>query len=113
MTLGKRNNMKNRKTNLIAYAVFVLAWSLILYGFIISATQYSSSHPKEDKPGISEIRTIAEENNLKYRDVSSALKGPADYKINLPKIILSQTIAIGFTLGIFVLIRKLVAKFTE
>ncbi len=82
-------------------------------GFILGATKYSASHPKEDKPGIAEIRAIAEENNLNYREVSSALKGPADQKINLPKIILSQTITIGFTLGVFVLIRKLVSRFIK
>lgn len=105
--------MTNRRTNLVAFAVLVLASSLILYGFIIGITKYADKHPPREKPGFSEIRTIAQENNLKFSDVSTAVKGLRDRSINLPKIIYSQTIYFGFVLGAFVLVRKLVSKFTE
>ncbi len=105
--------MKKTKTNLISYAIFVIAWSLMLYGFILGATKYTIKHPPKDKPGLSEIIAIAKENNLTYRDVSNAVKGPLDRQINLPQIILSQTISIGFILGVYALIRKVVVKFTE
>ena len=105
--------MKHANTNLIAFAILVLTWSLTLYGFVHWATKYANRHPHKEKPGLSEIRSIAQENNLTYREVSAAVKTPKDRIINLPKIILSQTISIGFTLGVFALIRKLVARFTE
>jgi hypothetical protein len=105
--------MKRTHINLIAFAILVLGWSLALVGIVHGLTYYSERHPAKDKPGYSEIRTIAQENHLTHREVASAVRNPQDLKPHFLKIVLSQTITMGFTLGLFVLIRKVVSRFTE
>jgi len=106
--------MKLTKTNLIAYLIFVLAWSLILYGIVIGIAKYAKQHPPADKPGFSEIRAIAEENDLTQGEVATALRAPVTADVqDLIRIILSQAISIGFTVGVFSLIRKQVSRYTE
>ena len=105
--------MKRTHINLIAFAILVLGWSLALVGIVHGLTYYSQRHPAKDKPGYSEIRTIAQENHLTHREVASAVRNPQDLKPHFLKIVLSQTITMGFTLGLFVLIRKVVSRCTE
>ena len=105
--------MKHSKTNLIAFAILVLGWSLVLSGLVHGLSKYALKHPAKDKPGYSEIRTVAKEYNLTQREVKAAVRDIKGHEPNLPEIIISNTITMGFTLGLFVLIRKLVSRFTE
>lgn len=105
--------MPRLKTNLIAYALHVLAWSLVLSGIVYGLMAFSIQHPARDKPGYAEIRAIAQEYSLSPRDVAKAVRPVPSRRFFLPAILVFQSISIGFTLGLFLLIRKGVARFTE
>lgn len=101
---------RERKTNLLAYGIFVLGWSLALYGLVLGASYYTERQPPKEKPGLSEICAIAEENNLTSSQVAAAIRGPRNSATILPSIILSQAFSIGLTLGVFALLRRWVAR---
>ena len=104
--------MKLTKTSLISFAILVLGWSFTLYVFAYALIRYSEKHPAIEKPGYSEIRAIAEQNNLTPRQVAAAVRAPKDIPLHLPMIIASQAISMGFTLGLFALVRALVSRYT-
>ena len=100
--------MSNKITNLIAFLLVVLIYSLPLYGGIIWSQSYIRNIA--DKPGIAEIRKIAQENNLKHSEVANALRPTLTGDSPLLKIMAVQAILVGLTLGLFDLIRRLISR---
>ena len=96
--------MSNKYANLLAFLLVVLVYSLPLYGGIIWSQSYIKKNA--DKPGLAEIRKIAQENNLKHSEVSNALRPPRTGASPLLIIMVGQAIVVGLTLGLFGFFRR-------
>ena len=103
--------MSNKYVNLLAFLIVVLVYSLPLYGGMIWSQSYIKKNA--DKPGLAEIRKIAQENNLKHSEVSNALRPPRKGAPPLLGIMAGQAILVGFTLGLFGFIRRIISGFSK
>ncbi len=110
---GERNYlMKRQTTDLIAFFLMVVIYSTPLFLGGVWSQAYIKRH--SDKPGISEIRQIAKENNLSHSEVGIALRSPRGMDLRVfVSILVGQSIFLGFTLGLFWLIRRLMARFSK
>ena len=103
--------MSNKYVNLLAFLIVVLVYSLPLYGGMIWSQSYIKKNA--DKPGLAEIRKIAQENNLKHSEVSNALRPPRKGAAPLIGIMAGQAVLVGFTLLIFGFIRRIISGLSK
>ena len=114
LTLGEEINshMKTHTTNIIAFSIMVLLYSIPLLIGGIWSQAYIKHH--SDKPGMNEIRAIAKENNLKHTEVGNALRPPREIGLRaLVSVLVGQTVFLGFTLGLFELLRRFTSRFSK
>ena len=103
--------MSNKYVNLVAFLMVVVVYSLFLYGGMLWSQTYVKNNA--DKPGLAEIRIIAQENNLKHSEVSNALRPPHKGAPPIVPIMMGQVMLVGITLGLFGLFRRITMRFSK
>ena len=103
--------MSRKYTDIIAFLILALVYSLPLYGGMMWSQSYIQRNA--DKPGMAEIRRIAQENNLKHSEVSNALRPPRKGGMPYVRIFMMQSVFIGFTLGLFAFLRRITSRFSK
>ena len=103
--------MSRKYTDIIAFLILALVYSLPLYGGMMWSQSYIQRNA--DKPGMAEIRRIAQENNLKHSEVSNALRQPRKGGLPFIRIFMLQAIFLGFTLGLFAFLRRITSRFSK
>jgi hypothetical protein len=99
------------RINLVSYVATVLIFTGCLYAMYAFACRHSQRQTDVDKPGIEEVRQIADEHHLKAWEIRDALAEPKTHGRVFINMLVSQALSVGITIVGFGFVRLLVTAF--